>query len=152
VQGSSSEKPRLGAKVHSPNRRLRRVGAVLSQQNEQGEEDPVAYFSKKLLPREEKYATLEKECLAIKLAIHNFRSYLLGKQFTVQTDHRALEWLHRSKENNHRLVGVCSYSHMTLPYATALARQTVMPMPFPGETETRQSIFAAGGEGRSVRG
>ena len=43
------------------------VGAVLSQIDAEGCDHPVAYFSRKLLPREQKYATIEKECLAIKL-------------------------------------------------------------------------------------
>ena len=81
----------------------RGVGAVLSQANEIGEEHPIAYFSKKLLPREQKYSTVEKECLAIKLATHAFRVYLLGRPFEIQTDHRSLVWLDRLKENNARL-------------------------------------------------
>ena len=40
----------------------RGVGAVLSQQSDDGREHPVAYFSRKLLPREERYATVEKKC------------------------------------------------------------------------------------------
>ena len=56
----------------------RGVGAVLSQIDDDGEEHPVAYFSRKLVEREEKYSTIEKECLAIKLAIQAFRVYLLG--------------------------------------------------------------------------
>ena len=79
------------------------VGAVLSQVDDADNEHPVAYFSKKLLPRERRYSTIEKECLAIKLATHAFRVYLLGKPFTVQTDHHALEWLDRLKEDNTRL-------------------------------------------------
>ena len=79
------------------------VGAVLSQEDDSGDEHPVAYFSRKLLPREQKYATIEKECLAIKLACEAFKVYLLGRQFVVQTDHRALEWLNRLKDNNSRL-------------------------------------------------
>ena len=79
------------------------VGAVLSQMDEDDNEHPVAYFSKKLLPRERRYSTVEKECLAIKLATHAFRVYLLEKPFTVQTDHHALEWLDRLKEDNARL-------------------------------------------------
>ena len=51
----------------------------------------------------ERYSTVEKECLAIKLAIQAFRVYLLGRKFTIQTDHRSLEWLHRLKENSARL-------------------------------------------------
>ena len=81
----------------------RGVGAVLSQRDENGEEHPLGYFSRKLLPREERYSTVEKECLAIKLGTQAFRVYLLGRDFTIQTDHRSLEWLDRLKENNARL-------------------------------------------------
>ena len=79
------------------------VGAVLTQMVDNGNEHPVAYFSRKLLPREEKFSTIEKECLAIKLACQAFRVYILGREFTIQTDHRALEWLNKLKENNARL-------------------------------------------------
>ena len=71
----------------------RRVGAVLSQLDDEGIERPVAYYSRKLLPREKNYSAVEKECFAIKLATHAFRVYLLGKPFVIQTDHRALKWL-----------------------------------------------------------
>ena len=70
----------------------RGIGAVLSQRDDEGVERPVAYYSRKLLPREEHYSAVE-ECLAIKLATHAFRVYLLGKPFIIQTDHRALKWL-----------------------------------------------------------
>ena len=80
----------------------RAVGVVLSQVSEDGEH-PVAFFRKKLLPQEECYSTVEKECLAIKLATAVFKVYLLGRLFTIQTDHRSLEWLDRLKENNPRL-------------------------------------------------
>jgi len=78
----------------------RGVGAVLSQLDDDGNDYPVSYYSRKLLPREERYATVEKECLAIRLAVHAFRVYLLGRPFTIQTDHRALEWLGRLKDKN----------------------------------------------------
>ena len=70
----------------------RGVGAVLSQRYEE-DDQPVAFFSRKLLPREERYSTVEKKCLAIKLAVQAFRVYLLGRSFTIETDHRALKWL-----------------------------------------------------------
>ena len=77
------------------------VGAVLSQGEE--EDTPIAYFSRKVLSRERAYSTVEKECLAIVLAIKHFRAYLLGKPCIVQTDHRALQWLQRFRERNARL-------------------------------------------------
>ena len=69
----------------------RGVGAVLSQLDDTGRDRPIAYFSKKLLPRETKYSTVEKECLAIKLGVQHFRTYLMGYSFEIETDHRALE-------------------------------------------------------------
>ena len=73
----------------------------------------MVYFSRKLLPREERYSTAEKKCLAIKLAVHMFRAYLLGRRFIIQTDHHSLEWLDRLKENNSRL---CRWSLALQPF------------------------------------
>ena len=56
---------------------------------------PIAYFSKKLLPRETNYSTVENKCLAIVLGIKAFRVYLVGRNFQIKTDHRSLEWLDR---------------------------------------------------------
>lgn len=57
------------------------IGAVLSQlQN--GMEHPVMFISRKLLPPEKNYATIEKECLAVKWAIYKLRYYLLGKNLS----------------------------------------------------------------------
>ncbi len=81
----------------------RGVGAVLSQIRSDGGEHPIAYYSRKLLPREERYSTVEKECLAVKLGIQAFCAYLLGRPFRIQTDHRSLVWLDRLKESNTRL-------------------------------------------------
>ena len=81
----------------------RGVGAVLSQVDKHNIEHPVGYYSRKLLDREVKYSTVEKECLAIKIGVQAFRVYLLGKPFEIQTDHQALTWLDRLKENNSRL-------------------------------------------------
>ena len=81
----------------------RGVGAILSQEDADGNDHPVAYFSRKFLPREQRYSTVEKECLAIKLGFQAFRVYLLGRPFTIQTDHCAHIWLDHLKENNARL-------------------------------------------------
>ena len=81
----------------------RGIGPVLSQRDSNDIDHPIAYYSKKLLPREERYATVEKECLAIKMAIESFRVYLSGRHFTIETDHRALEWLQSSRDKNGRL-------------------------------------------------
>ena len=81
----------------------RGLGAVLSQMDQTGNEHPIAYYSRKLLPREQKYATVEKECLGIVCALKNFEVYLLGREFTICTDHQALKHLQRMKNSNSRL-------------------------------------------------
>jgi phospholipid-translocating ATPase len=81
----------------------RGIGAVLSQQDKEGSDHPIAFFSRKLLPRETRYATVEKECLAIVAALKHFSVYLLGTHFTVLTDHQALQYLATMRNSNGRL-------------------------------------------------
>lgn len=78
------------------------IGAVLAQ-GDPGEERPVLYLSRKLLPRETRYSTIEKECLAIKWALDSLRYYLLGREFDLHTDHRALTWIQTMKDRNSRV-------------------------------------------------
>lgn len=54
------------------------TGAVLAQ-GTAGEEKPVVYLSRKLLPRETRYSAIEKEGLAIKWCPDSLRYYLLGQ-------------------------------------------------------------------------
>ncbi|KAL0190638.1 hypothetical protein M9458_013336, partial [Cirrhinus mrigala] len=101
-----------GPLLHSPDFSLpfllqtdasdRGLGAVLSQEIE-GEERPVLYISRKLSKRETKYSTIEKECLAIRWAVLTLRYYLLGREFTLCSDHAPLQWLHRMKDTNARI-------------------------------------------------
>lgn len=80
------------------------LGAVLIQERE-GERRPVVFLSRKLLDRETRYSTVEKECLAVKWAVDSLRYYLLGRHFVLETDHRALQWLHKMKDANNRITG-----------------------------------------------
>lgn len=71
------------------------IGAVLSQQWESGDQ-PVAFFSRKLIPRERNWAAMDKECLAIVEGIRHFAFYLTGVPFTVVTD---LQFLDSVRDN-----------------------------------------------------
>ena len=79
------------------------TGAVLSQNDEDGADRPVAFFSRKLKSAETQYTVTEQECLAVVKAIHYFRVYLLGAEFTVVSDHSSLKYLDRMKYENSRL-------------------------------------------------
>ncbi|CAM5144060.1 unnamed protein product, partial [Eretmochelys imbricata] len=76
------------------------LGAVLMQEDEKGERHPIGYLSKKLLPREQHYAAIEKECLAMVWALKKLEPYLFGRHFTVYTDHSPLTWLLQMKGAN----------------------------------------------------
>ncbi|KAL0168445.1 hypothetical protein M9458_036667, partial [Cirrhinus mrigala] len=81
------------------------VGAVLSQrQGEPGKTFPCAYFSHKLTPAERNYDVGNRELLAIKLALEEWRHWLEGAKhpFTVLTNHKNLEYLRSAKLLNHR--------------------------------------------------
>ena len=68
------------------------IGVVLSQRAADDVDRPVAFFSRKLLPREVNFAAVDKECLAIVDGIKHFSVYLTGVKFTVVTDHQCLKY------------------------------------------------------------
>ena len=68
------------------------VGAVLEQTKDR-KHHTIAYASKTLTRAQVKYATTEKELLAVVFAIDKFRSYLVRAKIIVYTDHAALKYL-----------------------------------------------------------
>lgn len=75
------------------------LGAVLLQEGE-GELKPIVFIIHKMLEDETRYLTIEMDCLAIKWALDSLKYYLLGREFVLETDHRALQWLHKMRNSN----------------------------------------------------
>jgi reverse transcriptase-like protein/integrase-like protein/chromodomain-containing protein len=75
------------------------LGAVLLQEDRDGDLRPCAYFSHALGPAERNYTTYEKELLAIKAAFEEWRHYLQGGSHPVKvlSDHQGLEQLDKAK-------------------------------------------------------
>ena len=61
---------------------------------------PIAFFSRQLRDRE---TATELECLAVLESVKHFEVYLHDQHFRVETDHRALEGLLRSRSLNAKL-------------------------------------------------
>ena len=74
------------------------IGAVLSQQQQDGTERVIAYGSRSLNEHEKNYCTTRLEMLALVTYVEPFRYYLLGRRFRIRTDHSSLRWLTSFKE------------------------------------------------------
>ena len=65
---------------------------------------PVAYMSKKLTPTQQRYATQERELLAVTMALEQWRHWLEGADITVVTDHDSLKLLRTKQEQPARIL------------------------------------------------
>ena len=72
------------------------IGSELLQIQD-GVEKVISYGSFVLTPEQRRYCTTRKELLAVVKFTRQFRHYLLGRQFTLRTDHNSLTWLTRFK-------------------------------------------------------
>ena len=74
---------------------LRGLGTCLIQ-----DKRPITFASKSLSGAGSQYANIERELLAIAFAYIRFNSYLQGRSFTVQSDHKPLEMIHLKSMHN----------------------------------------------------
>ena len=81
------------------------AGAVLLQVDEKGVEKPVCFFSKKFKGYQRHYSVIEKEALALVLALQHFDVYVgSGSKLVVYTDHNPLIFLRSLQNPNQRLM------------------------------------------------
>ncbi|CAG8684784.1 9472_t:CDS:2, partial [Ambispora leptoticha] len=80
------------------------VGAVLEQDDGDGNLRPLTFDSRKLNKHELNYTVTEKECLAIIFGCNVNERYVGGTIFNVWVDHQALEWLFNKAELKERLM------------------------------------------------
>jgi predicted aspartyl protease len=73
------------------------LGAILTQMDNDGKERIISCFSKKFDKAQSNYSTTDKELIAVMIGIEHYRHYLLGKHFTLRTDHKALEHMKTTK-------------------------------------------------------
>jgi len=73
------------------------VGAVL-QQEQDGLLRVISYASKTFAAAEQRYCITRKELAGMIFGLKHYRQYLLGRQFTIRTDHAALSSLLTAKD------------------------------------------------------
>ncbi|MGL5566364.1 MAG: Ty3/Gypsy family RNase HI domain-containing protein, partial [Plesiomonas sp.] len=118
------------------------------QQGKPSRLHPCAFFSRKLSPAEVNYDIGNRDLLAIKIALEEWRHWLEGAKhpFLVLTDHKNLKYLHDAKRLNPcqaRWALFFTHSNFTIsqlvprtsrrmhfPPSTALKRRWRTPNPF----------------------
>lgn len=75
------------------------IASVLVQKDDENNDRPIAYVSRKLRGAELNYTTTGKECLAVE----KYRHYIEGFAFEILTDHSALLWLLKQRNLTGRL-------------------------------------------------
>src|SRR3954470_18785324 len=85
------------------------LGAVLSQDDDQGREHPVLYLSKATNRRERNYGPTQLEGLVVFWVVKKLHHYLIGRHFEVITDHQALVWLINTKNHIGRMARWVAY-------------------------------------------
>ncbi|KAI2655821.1 Transposon Tf2-6 polyprotein [Labeo rohita] len=80
------------------------VGAVLSQRGPDEKLHPCSFFSRKFNSTQQRYGVGDRELLAIKWALEEWRHWLQGgsEPFTVWTDHQNLTLIRQTKQLNPR--------------------------------------------------
>ena len=120
---------------------LRGLGACLIQQHK-GKDQPIAFASKSLTDAETRYANIESELLAIVFACQRFSTYLLGRSFVAESDHKPLEMIAMknlanapptSSENAAGVTEIRCHHQVSTREGNATGR---WPQPLPGESLT----------------
>lgn len=75
------------------------IGAVVEQKNNKNIWEPLAFFSRKLSPTQQKYSTYDRELLAIHEAVKYFQYYLESCTFKILTDHKPLIYAFSQKND-----------------------------------------------------
>ena len=76
------------------------AGSVLLQEDHNGVDHPICYYSKTFNKQQRNYSTIEEECLSLVLALQHFEVYLASSvaPIVIFTDHNQLTFIHKMKK------------------------------------------------------
>ena len=83
------------------------VGCCLAQNNDENEEHPIAYGSKKLSATHSAWSTIEREAYAVIWALGKYHDITFGAKITVLSDHNPLKYITESTSKSAKLTRWC---------------------------------------------
>ena len=128
------------------------VGAVLYQEDDKGQHMVISFASRTLNACERNYHVTEKELLSVVFACNKFRTYILGYDITVRSDHRSISFLKQCKLSHGRLTRWIlllqeyhiNWEHIPGKKNTAadiLSRINIQQQTFEGEKELLVKVY-----------
>jgi hypothetical protein len=116
------------------------LGAILVQVNPIDVEDIriIAYASRSLSDVERRYSHLEKECLAMAFGCEQFHIYLYGRDFIIDTDAKALEFIFNNP-NKKTPARIERWSLRLMPYSFKIRHRPGIGNP--ADYLSRQPVF-----------
>ena len=125
------------------------VGAALLQPDDSDNLQPVADTSCKMRPKEELWAQVEKECLAIAAACDKWDLWIYGRQVNVHTDHQPLETilkkpLHAAPRRRQKMMMCLQRYNINVTYkkgTSLLLADTLSRAPLPTTNDSKQTNF-----------
>ena len=78
-------------------------GCLVQKSPEDDVERPIYFMSQKLTDTQKRWATIEKECFAVVMALKKFEHYIYNSKVTLYTDHMPLIYMLRSDINNKKV-------------------------------------------------
>ena len=80
------------------------ISGILDQKHESGVEYPIAFFSSKLTPTQQNWATIEREAYAVLVAVMKYKSWFYGSKVRIHSDHNPLTFLTESAPKSSKLM------------------------------------------------
>ena len=67
------------------------IGATIAQVDDEGDHNPLAFWSRKLTTRQRDWSPREQEAYAMLCALRRYEGWILGHRVEVLTDHKSLQ-------------------------------------------------------------
>ena len=80
------------------------IAGVLSQTDDEGHEQPITFFSKKLDDTQRKWSTIEREAFAVIEMLNRVRVWVFGYEIHLFSDHNPLSYLRDSASKSAKLM------------------------------------------------